>query len=267
MDLFFRTFGDGPPLIILHGLYGSSDNWVSIGRQLSENFQVYLLDQRNHGQSPHSPQHNYHLLKEDLRAFLDQQSIDKAIILGHSMGGKTAMFFAVDYPDRINNLIVVDISPQSYKETNSNQLLGHSTIINAMYNVDFTQVKNRRDIDTILSSAIPSKRVRQFLLKNVSRTKDNHFAWSLNLESISNELENIMYGLDTVKFKDGNGITGFPILFIKGEQSDYITTKDKKAIETIFPFAEIKTIPDAGHWLHAEQPELFIKTVQNFLTE
>jgi len=267
MDLFFRKFGNGPPLIILHGLYGSSDNWVSLGKKLSAGFEVYLLDQRNHGKSPHSPHHNYHLLKEDLKKFMDKQSIEKAIILGHSMGGKTAMFFAVDYPDRVNNLIIVDISPQSYKNTNSNQLNTHSTIINAMYNVDFTQVKNRRDVDTILSSSIPSKRVRQFLLKNVSRTKDNHFAWSLNLESISNELENIMYGLDTVKFKDGNGITGFPILFIKGEQSDYITTKDKKAIETIFPFAEIKTIPDAGHWLHAEQPELFLKTVQDFLTE
>lgn len=265
MDLFFRKFGDGPPLIILHGLYGSSDNWVSIGRKLSANYEVYLVDQRNHGKSPHSPQHNYHLLKEDLLEFMDKQSIDKAIILGHSMGGKTAMFFAVDYPERVNNLIVVDISPKSYRNTKSTQLLSHSTIIKAMYNVDFNHVKSREDIDKILSPSIPLKRVRQFLLKNVNRTKDNRFAWSLNLESISNELKNIMDGLPIKNFKNGNGITGFPALFIKGEKSDYIKPSDRRAIETVFPFAEIEIIPNAGHWLHAEKPKLFLKTIQNFL--
>ncbi|MFO7842476.1 MAG: alpha/beta fold hydrolase [Bacteroidales bacterium] len=265
MDLFFRKFGNGPPLIILHGLYGSSDNWVSVGRKLSAGFEVYLLDQRNHGKSPHSPQHNYHLLKEDLREFMDKQSIEKAIILGHSMGGKTAMFFAVDYPEKVNSLIVVDISPKSYIDTKSTQLLSHSTIINAMYNVDFNHVNNRSDIDKMLSSSIPSKRVRQFLLKNVSRTKDNQFKWSLNLESISNELTNIMDGLDTDKFKKGKGVSGFPVLFIKGDQSDYIDSSDKTAIEIIFPFAEIETIPNAGHWLHAEQPGIFLNTIQKFL--
>ncbi|MFW5720975.1 MAG: alpha/beta fold hydrolase [Bacteroidota bacterium] len=267
MDLFFRKFGEGPPLIILHGLYGSSDNWVSIGRKLSENYKVYILDQRNHGKSPHTPQHNYKLLKEDLLEFMDKQSIDKAIILGHSMGGKTAMFFAVDYPERINSLIIVDISPKSYNDTNSIQLLSHSTIINSMYKVDLSKVKTREDIDKILSQTISSKRVRQFLLKNVNRTKDNRFAWSINLESISNELENIMDGLNIESFKKGAGITGFPVLFIKGEKSDYIETSDKTVIETIFPFAEIETIPDAGHWLHAEQPEIFLKTIQKFLTD
>ncbi|HSH52506.1 MAG TPA: alpha/beta fold hydrolase [Bacteroidales bacterium] len=267
MELFFRKFGDGPPLIILHGLYGSSDNWVSTGRKLSANYQVYLLDQRNHGKSPHSPQHNYHLLKDDLLEFMDKQSINKAIILGHSMGGKTAMFFAVDYPERINNLIIVDISPKSYKNTKSTQLLSHSTIINAMYNIDFNHIKSRKDIDKILSPSIPSKRVRQFLLKNVSRTKDNQLKWSLNLEGISNELENIMDGLIIENFKDGNGITGFPVLFIKGEKSDYIESADNEAIKTVFPFAEIEIIPNAGHWLHAEQPKLFLKTIQNFLAD
>ncbi|MGC9374886.1 MAG: alpha/beta fold hydrolase [Bacteroidales bacterium] len=267
MDLFFRKFGDGPPFIILHGLYGSSDNWVSIGRKLSANYEVYLVDQRNHGKSPHSPQHNYHLLKEDLLEFMDKQSIDKAIILGHSMGGKTAIFFAVDYPERVNNLIVADISPISYKNRKSTQLLSHSTIINAMHHVDFKHVKNREDIDQMLSSSIPSKRVRQFLLKNVSRTKDNQFKWSLNLESISNELENIMDGLTIENFKDGNGITGFPVLFIKGGKSDYIESTDREAIKTVFPFAEIEIIPNAGHWLHAEQPNLFLKIIQNFLAD
>lgn len=267
MELFFRKFGEGPALIILHGLYGSSDNWMSVGKALSENFEVYLIDQRNHGRSPHSAQHNYHLLKEDLLEFMDKHSIEKAIIIGHSMGGKTAMFFAVDYPERVNSLIVVDISPTSYKNTDSTQLLTHSTIIKSMYSVDFNTVKTRKDIDKILAKSIPVKRVRQFLLKNVRRNKNNQFDWSLNIEAISNELENIMDGLNANSFENGKEITGFPVLFIKGEKSDYIQPSDEKEITKIFPFAEIEIIPDAGHWLHAEQPELFIKTIQNFILE
>lgn len=267
MELFFRKFGEGPPLIILHGLYGSSDNWVSVGRALSENFEVYLIDQRNHGRSPHSPQHNYHLLKEDLLEFMDHQSIEKAIIIGHSMGGKTAMFFAADYPERVNSLIVVDISPISYKNTDSTQLLTHSKIINSMYNVDFNNVKSRDDIDKTLAQSIPVKRVRQFLLKNVQRTKNNQFGWSLNIDAISNELENIMDGLNVNDFENGKEITGFPVLFIKGEKSDYILPQDREAIKKIFPFAEIESIPNAGHWLHAEQPKQFIKTIQDFILE
>ncbi|MEE4198883.1 MAG: alpha/beta fold hydrolase [Bacteroidales bacterium] len=267
MDLFYRKFGEGPPLIILHGLYGSSDNWVSIGKKLASFFEVYLIDQRNHGKSPHSPQHNYPLLKEDLREFMDKHSLDKAIIMGHSMGGKTAMYFAADYPERVSSLIVIDIAPGSYKGTESSQLITHSTIINAMYNVDFSKVNSRKEIEKVLAPSIPSKRVRQFLLKNAGRTRANRFAWRLNIETINNQLGNIMDGLDVEKFNGGNGITGFPVLFIKGEKSDYIGLEDEKAISTLFPYAEIETIPDTGHWLHAEKPERFLQTIQSFLGE
>ncbi|MBU8892674.1 MAG: alpha/beta fold hydrolase [Bacteroidales bacterium] len=263
MKLFFRKYGQGPPLIIIHGLYGSSDNWVSIGRKLSENFEVFLIDQRNHGKSPHSSDHNYQLLKEDLREFMDKQAIEKAIIVGHSMGGKTAMFFAAHYPEKVSILIVADISPKSYKATNSGQLLAHSTIIRVMYNLDFYGITSRQEIDDILAKSIPENRIRQFLLKNIKRSKDNEYSWSLNIKTIRNELANIMEGLD----ENQSEITGFPVLFLKGGNSDYILDEDTKAIQKIFPYADIETIPNAGHWMHAEQPELFLKKIENFILQ
>jgi pimeloyl-ACP methyl ester carboxylesterase len=263
MELFFRKYGQGPPLIIIHGLYGSSDNWVSVGRELAKNFEVFLIDQRNHGRSPHSTDHNYQLLKEDLLEFMNKQSIEKAIIVGHSMGGKTAMFFAADYPERISHLIVVDISPRSYKSTNSNQLLSHTTIIRAMFNLDFYGITSRDEINEILAKSISEDRIRQFLLKNIKRSKNNEYSWSLNLKTIRNELPEIMDGLD----EDQSEIIGFPVLFIKGANSDYILDEDRKFIYQIFPFADIETIPKAGHWVHAEQPELFLQKVRSFILQ
>lgn len=263
MDLFYRKYGEGPPLIILHGLYGSSDNWVSVGRELAENFEVYLIDQRNHGKSPHTVDHNYDLMKEDLHEFMEQHDIEKAIILGHSMGGKTAMFFAADYPEKISHLIVVDISPRSYKTTSSSQLKMHESIIRAMYNLDFYGIQNRQEIDDVLAKSILQDRIRQFLLKNIHRSKDNEYSWSINIKTIKNELRNIMDGLD----ENQPAITGFPVLFIKGEKSDYIMDKDKEMIENIFPYADFETIPNAGHWLHAEQPELFMEKVTEFILQ
>lgn len=263
MKLFYRKYGEGPPLIILHGLYGSSDNWVSVGKELAKNFEVYLVDQRNHGNSPHTADHNYSLMKEDLHEFMEQQAIDKAIIVGHSMGGKTAMFFAADYPEKISRLIVVDISPRSYKTTSSTQLKIHESIIRAMYNVDFYGIQNRQEIDEILAKSIPDNRIRQFLLKNVNRSKNNEYSWSINIKTIKNELPHIMDGLND----NHPEITGFPVLFIHGEKSDYILDEDKKSIYSIFPYADFESIPNAGHWLHAEQPELFLKTVTDFILQ
>jgi esterase len=263
MELFFRKYGEGPPLIILHGLYGSSDNWVSIGRKLAKNFEVFLIDQRNHGKSPHSAAHNYQLLKDDLLDFMNVQSIEKAIIIGHSMGGKVAMFFAADYPERISHLIVADISPRSYKTTNSSQLLAHNTIIKAMYNMDFYGITSREDIDEILAKSIPEPRIRQFLLKNIKRSKENEYSWSLNIKTIKNELVHIMDGLN----ENQQEITGFPILFLKGENSDYILKNDEIIIEKIFPYADLETIPNSGHWMHAEQPEIFIKKITDFILQ
>jgi esterase len=266
MDLYFRRFGRGPALIILHGLYGSSDNWFSIGKKLSQHFEIFLVDQRNHGKSPHSEEHNYTLLKNDLLGLMNQQNIQESIIMGHSMGGKTAMFFAVDYPERVNSLIVVDISPGTYKTLpgTASQISLHNNIMSSMNSVDFSKVRSRSDIEKQLSTGIPQAKIRQFLLKNVVRDTNGNYAWRLNIKTLFNHLPEIMEGLDTESFKNGKGITGFPILFMKGEKSDYISESDFQKILAVFPEAEIVTIPGAGHWLHTERPELFIKTVREF---
>ncbi len=267
MNLFFRKLGQGPPLIIIHGLYGSSDNWFTIGKKLAENFEVYLIDQRNHGQSPHTPDHNYSLLKEDLKEFMDQQLIEKAIIIGHSMGGKTAMYFSADYPERITSLIVVDISPLSYLSTNSFQLLQHKTIIKIMAEIDFSTITSREQVDGLLSGKIVQKQVRQFLLKNLKRSHNNKFYWSINISALQENLQKIIDGLSLQDFANKKTITGFPVLFIKGSESDYILENDQRAITTIYPQAEIKTIQNAGHWVHAEQPDEFMKVVTLFLQQ
>lgn len=267
MKLNFRKLGEGPSIIILHGLYGSSDNWISIGRELADNFEVFIIDHRNHGSSPHTQDHNYELLKEDLQEFMDQQSIEKATLLGHSMGGKTAIFFAVDYPEKVENLIVVDISPRSYKlpDQPAPHTVDHLNIIQAMINVDFSKVENRMDVDMMLADTIKSQRIRQFLLKNVKRKDKTSFCWKLNLETLHDSMRDILDGIDPSLVNKGNGITGFPVLFIKGENSDYISEPDYPVIQQLFPAAEIVTIPNAGHWLHAEQTELFLKNVKYFL--
>ncbi|MBE0655212.1 MAG: alpha/beta fold hydrolase [Bacteroidales bacterium] len=267
MNLNFRKYGEGPALIILHGLYGSSDNWVGIARELADHFEVFVPDQRNHGASPHTKEHSYDLLKNDLLEFMEQHSIEKATLLGHSMGGKTAMYFAKDYPLKIDHLIVVDISPRSYKSPDqpAPHTVDHMNIIMAMRQVDFSSVENRMDVDMILAETIKSQRVRQFLLKNIKRKDQDTLCWKLNLETLQRSLPEIMDGLDPATVNKGRGINGFPVLFFKGENSDYISDPDLPVIQKIFPAAEIVTIPNTGHWLHAEQTELFLKNLRYFL--
>ena len=267
MNLHFRKYGEGPALIILHGLYGSSDNWIGIAKELAEHFEVFVPDQRNHGASPHTREHTYDLLKNDLFEFMEQHNIKKATLLGHSMGGKTAMYFAKDYPLKVDNLIVVDISPRSYKSPDlpAPHTVNHMNIIMAMMQVDFSKVDNRMDVDVILAETIKSQRTRQFLLKNIKRKDQNTLSWKINLEALHNSLPDIMDGLNPVDVNKGKGIHGFPVLFFKGGDSDYISDPDFPVIQKVFPTAEIVTIPNAGHWLHAEQTELFLKNLKYFL--
>jgi esterase len=267
MELSYRKMGQGPPMIILHGLYGSSDNWFSIGKAFSDRFEVYLVDQRNHGNSPHTREHNYIGLRNDLHDFMEIQGIEKTVIIGHSMGGKAAMFFAVAWPEKVQALIVVDISPRSYKSLIHpvTQSLDHMNIITAMRGVDFTEVNNREDINLILSETIKSEKVRQFLLKNVKHKKGGGYGWKLNVKTLHDQLPQILDGLDHKPYMNGNGITGFPVLFIKAENSGYIKEEDISIIKTIFPMAEIVTIPGADHWVHVEMPELLIKTISYFV--
>ena len=266
MKLFYRKYGQGPTLIIIHGLYGASDNWVKIGKLLSEYFEVYIIDQRNHGHSPHHSDHNYNVMKSDLLKFMDNHLIDQAILLGHSMGGKTVMFFAREYPERVNGLVVVDIAPKSYSKAavTLKKTIDHATIIRAMQNIDFSKVKTRSDVDNFLKSSISSERIRQFLMKNLHRNKDHIFNWSLNLNALQNNLEEILDGLDEKEFEKGNNITGFPVLFIRGANSNYVLDSDIPLINKIFPYAEIVTIKDSGHWLHVEQPHYLFRSIADF---
>jgi pimeloyl-ACP methyl ester carboxylesterase len=268
MKLFFRKYGDaGPPLIIVHGLYGSGDNWVSIARDLSDKFEVYVVDQRNHGQSPHSSVHDYPAMREDLKKLMDVEGIDQAVLIGHSMGGKTIMSFAIEWPDRVAALISVDIAPKSYSKLAlaSRNAPNHSGMIDALMDLDLVNAESREELDLELRPKIGSDRIRSFLLKNVRRDGNGKFSWRLNLEALDNNLERIFEGMDPDAVKEDGGITGFPALFISGANSDYIQAGDHQLIKTFFPAAEIVSLPGAGHWVHAEQPALLVKTIRYFL--
>jgi len=267
MNLFFREEGEGFPFVIVHGLYGSSDNWMTIGKKLAAHFHVYMIDQRNHGQSPHTSEHSYELMKEDLSEFFDQQKIEKAIVMGHSMGGKAVMFFAADYPEKVEKLIVVDIAPKDYfQRNNGSQYRLHNNILQAMLETDFSQVSSRKEIGDHLLEKIDDPLIVQFLLKNVQRINDtNSFRWKPNVKVLYDGLDEIISGVNEQWFADRMPIFSYPVLFIKGEKSEYILEEDKAVIRKIYPDSIIKTIPNAGHWLHSEQPQLFLKAVSEFV--
>jgi esterase len=253
MKLFSRQYGEeGPPLIILHGLLGLSDNWTGIAKSLSSVCKVYTLDQRNHGLSPHSEEFSYQALSEDVKEFMDDNSIEKAVLLGHSMGGKTAMNLAVNYPDRVEKLIVVDISPRYYP-------VHHREIINALFSIDVENIKSRKEAEDKLSERIEDDAVRLFLLKNLAWNDDGKLEWKMNLEGISSSIDNVGEELRTDGRYDG------PVLFIRGEESSYIQDKDMQRILGHFPAASLVTVEGAGHWVHAEKPEELLKAVREFL--
>ena len=268
MKLFYRKYGEtGPPLIIVHGLYGSGDNWVTIARELASRFEVYVVDQRNHGQSPHSQTHDYPSMRDDLKKFMDAEGIEQAVLIGHSMGAKIIMFFAAAWPDRVQSLVSVDMGPGAYHElaVDSRSAANHGGMIDAMLGLDLSGMESREDIDRALAQKIGSDRVRSFLLKNVRRDKSGSFSWRVNLEALRSNLDRILDGLDVESIVAGGGITGFPALFVSGEKSDYIRAEDHRLIRSVFPVADIVTIPGAGHWVHAEQPALLVKTIKYFL--
>lgn len=268
MELFSRETGTGvSTCVILHGLYGSSDNWMSIAAGLSEKFHVLLPDQRNHGRSPHAPEHTYAALASDLLQLLQQKGLEKVMLIGHSMGGKTAMQFTLDHPEMVDQLVVIDIAPKSYGAfANYAELTNkHDLIIEAMAATDPSQMANRSEIDAELKKRLPNKAMRQFLMKNIRRTSHGDYHWQLNLEALQNNLSEIMDGFSQYRQTDNIIRSEVPTLFIKGEKSPYIMAEDSLVISRLFPKSQIVTIPEAGHWLHAEQPELLLKTLFYFL--
>jgi pimeloyl-ACP methyl ester carboxylesterase len=267
MQLFYRVEGAGKPLVILHGLYGSSDNWLTIAKKLSNEFQVYLVDQRNHGHSPNADEHSYDAMKNDLADFFNLHEIEKAIVMGHSMGGKTAMCFAADYPERVEKLIVVDIAPKDYFLLNDeSQYYLHNNILRAMLELDLSKIESRKHVEDFLLERIDSKQIVSFLLKNLHRNKENSlFEWRLNVPVLYDNLDEIIRGVNAHWFDDRLPIYNYPVLFIKGANSNYITPEDFSTIRHIYPDAQIVEIPNAGHWLHAEQPQLFMDAIWKFL--
>ncbi len=265
MKLFYRKYGNGPPLIILHGLYGSSDNWVSIAKSLSDKFTVYLPDLRNHGQSSHDKTHDYNSMRDDLHELAIDLKLHKFFLVGHSMGGKTAISFTLKWPEMIDGLLIADISP-FVNENNKNEAFNkHKNILEAVLSVDLSGISTRGEAEIILKKKISSEKEIGFVLKNLQRNPGNSFSWKLNAKALFENLGKIMEGIDRSSFM-GEQITGFPVIFLQGEDSDYLPSSDFRDIKKIFPGAEIIKISNAGHWIHADQPEEVVRSIKK-LTE
>lgn len=252
MQLHFETYGHGPPLIILHGLFGSLENWHSISRNLATDFQVLAADQRNHGRSPHATQISYRLMAEDLKELLAAEHLDAVNLLGHSMGGKTAMVFSLSHLELVEKLIIVDMAPRRYPPH-------HRQILNALSSLDLRSFKSRAEMESQLAPAIPDLAVRQFLLKNVKRDQAGTFYWQMNLAAIEANYDRLSEEISSSRSFEK------PTLFIRGEHSDYIRDEDMNLIRKLFARAELCEIAGAGHWVHAEKPEAFLRKVREFL--
>ena len=262
MKLYHQELGEialATPMVILHGLFGASDNWISVGRVLAEKRQVFLIDQRNHGKSPHSTDWDYNVMSNDLQEFLLEKNLANVIVLGHSMGGKTVMNFACNQPKNENNnifniekLIVADIAPRAYP-------LHHKVILEGLLSIDLENIASRQAADQQLAKFVPENDTRSFLLKSLYRDENGKFAWRINIPIINEKIQGIMNVLEQKHTFDN------PALFVRGEKSNYIQEEDLPLIKNSFPNYELKTITDAGHWLHAEKPQEFIKIVTEFL--
>jgi len=264
MKLFYRKYGNGPVLIILHGLFGSSDNWTTIARHLSSDFTVIVPDQRNHGQSPHSEIHDYESMRNDLHTLVKDLSLEKFFLAGHSMGGKTAISYALKWPEMLQGLVIADISPFRGDDTVGTEHSYHTRILQAMLSLDLDKIPSREEAESELKkSGLPPK-IIGFILKNLRRTEEKRFEWKLNAPVLLKNLNNIMKPMDR-NVDYSSRISGFPVIFLKGSESDYLPAEDYPGILHIFPAAEFIEIPNAGHWLHADNPEEVIKSIKRLL--
>ena len=264
MKLFYRKYGNGPPLIILHGLYGSSDNWVTIAKSLSDSFTVYLPDQRNHGQSPHSQLHDYVSMRDDLYELVNDLGLKKFFLAGHSMGGKTAIAFALKWPEILNGLLIADISPFTTIKLRDSVYSQHYTILNAIISLDPGKISNRSEAEKFLTHNIPSEKERGLILKNLQRNSDNTFTWKLNASSLLKNLGKIMEGIE-YQTDFNQQITGFPVIFLRGTDSDYIPKEDFRDILNVFPAADIIDVEGAGHWIQVDRPDEVVKYIRRLL--
>ena len=252
MKLNHKTFGQGDPLVFLHGLFGSLDNWQTIGKEMANTHTTILVDQPNHGRSPHVDKMDYRFLAEAVQDFLSSEWVHQTSILGHSMGGKTAMQLALSYPDLVDKLIVVDIAPRAYPPR-------HDEILEALCALSPEEIESRTEADEKLKKKISDEAVRQFLLKNLKRKKEGGFEWKMNLPVIEDNYEKLTASIQADAPFEGK------TLFVGGGRSDYIIEDDKSRIRELFPNSEIKTIAEAGHWIHAETPDKLLSVIRDFL--
>jgi esterase len=252
MKLFFREYGAGRPLVILHGLFGASDNWQSLATRFAEGFHVLVPDLRNHGQSPHSGEMDYSLMAGDVAELLADRGVASADVIGHSMGGKVAMQLALAQPQLVQKLVVVDMAPRAYTPL-------HNEIISALTALDVGSYTTRQEIEGVLEGPLPSLNLRRFLLKNLNRGADGKFGWKINLTGLAENYPHLRVALTA-----SHPFTG-PTLFVRGGKSDYIRVTGEPSIKELFPQATVQTIETAGHWVNAEAPEELLRLVRGFL--
>lgn len=259
VELNHRVTGEGQPLILLHGLFGSMENLGGIARRLEDEWQIHALDQRNHGRSPHTDSMDYPAMADDVIAYMDAQGLEKAVLLGHSMGGKTAMQVALKAPERVERLIVADISPVNYQPR-------HDAILEGLSALDLSSVSSRQEADKALADYVEMTQVRQFLLKNLERVPEEQrdesagaYRWRLNLPVIEACYPRLALAPEATTAYEG------PVLFLKGADSAYIQEKHRDEIRRLFPSAELKIIEGTGHWLHAEKADTFVTLCRRFL--
>lgn len=252
MKLNYKILGEGSPLVILHGLLGMLDNWQAPARLLEDSYQCILVDLRNHGHSPHSPQHDYACMSADVIELMDDLGLETANILGHSMGGKVAMKLAQEHPNRVGKLVVADIGPKFYP-------VHHQDILTALRAVPLDSISRRSEAEEHMIPYITEASVRQFLMKSLFRPEKGRFGWRFNLDAIESQIEHVGEPIDQLDYA---GET----LFIRGGNSNYILDADWPDIKVLFPNAFLETIDGTGHWLHAEKPQLFTDAIRNFLS-
>ena len=248
--------GSGRPLVILHGLLGSIANWRGIARTLSESLRVVSLDARNHGRSEHAAAHGYAVMAADTAATMERLGLVPATVMGHSMGGKTAMTLALTRPELVERLIVLDMAPRTYRDAE-----GPAEVVHALAELDLAGLGSREDVDRALAERIHDAATRSFALMNLKRDPVRGFSWRCNLDVLARSLPDLAAGVESDGTYDG------PVLFVRGAWSRYITDSDETRIRALFPAAEVVTLPEAGHWLHVEAPDALIATLSRFLGE
>lgn len=254
IELNYKSFGEGQPVIILHGLFGMLDNWKSFAVRLSKEYEVFIVDQRNHGRSPHTERISYDLMSQDLYNFIQQQGLNDLLLIGHSMGGKVVAQFCLDHPALVEKAVVVDMGLKEYPGN-------HYPIFESLLNLKLDKISDRKTAESILAEQIDDPSTLQFLLKNLKRTGQNNFQWKMNLKGIYAQYPELITSIDSSFTSDSN------ILFVKAGESDYVLEEDWLGIQEIFVNARYEVVEDAGHWIHADNPEYLYELINSFFAE